>query len=215
MGNPRLHAFSLLCHTHTHTRARPSVCVPLHPLILMHWLILGHFHFRWERTREELYYPTINYFTFSHIRWTSSSSLLTFLSNCTFLCCHQLWGRLNEFKESFNKICLISSGPFCKAFIAPTDDTEILANLKLWLVSVFIPSWMSFSVPQLVTQPASANCVRACPPSAWTACMYVAWVMRAEVCVSRCVCLLLPRRKACRAPVTWYVGRDRNSGMTA
>lgn len=40
-----------------------------------------------EEYREELYYPTINYFTFIHIQWASSSF---FHRNRIFLCCHQL-----------------------------------------------------------------------------------------------------------------------------
>lgn len=138
-GWPCFTHFSLLCRTHKR-------CVTLYPLILMHrfWVT---FIFN------DFYFTAINYFTFSQIWWTSNSSPLR---NHTFLCCHQLWASLNEFKES-----LISSGPFCKAFIASADNTEILADLKFWLVSVFIPSWI---VSQLVTQPASANCARACLP---------------------------------------------------
>lgn len=45
-----------------------------------------------EKYREELYYPTINYFTFIPIQWAWSSF---FYRNRTFLCCRQLPARVS------------------------------------------------------------------------------------------------------------------------
>lgn len=119
-ATPFTRLFSSMSHTCTHTRV--GVCA----ITSTHINALADFHFRWERTREELYYPTINYFSFSHIRWTSSSSLLTFLSNCTFLCCHQLWGRLNEFKESFKRSVLSPVVHFAKLSLHPLTTQRFL-----------------------------------------------------------------------------------------
>ncbi len=135
-------------------------------------------------------------------------------SKCLFLCCRKLWRRLNQFKK-FQKICVISSDPSWKAFIPSVDDTEILTNLICDLCQFLFPAenhclchswWLSLQVQMGARMHTSAR----------TACMYTAWVMCRSVCVCVCVCWLLPTRpKACRAPVTWYVGRDQNAGLTA
>lgn len=180
----------------------------------MHWLIVYHFHFRWDRLGEKSF--IIQTLTTSlsvklvHLKPISHD--IPTSTGCAFLFSQSLQRNLNQFFFGSNipKICFISSS------ISKIHWRQRISyKNSSWLVSVFISS----IVPDSVTRPISANvqCTHK-----WKEKYTVYITPRITIAISLkvvyvhlCVCLLLPRSKACRAPVTWYVGRDRHTGMTA
>lgn len=164
--------------------------------------------------REEFYYTDLNYITFCQI--SAPQTHLTWYPYIYWLCFSLLSVIAEKFKSVFfflvrsvGQICFISSS------ISKIHWRQGLSYKNYsWLVSVFISS----IVPDSVTRPISANvlCTHKWKEEKNTVYTIPHIAISPKVVyVHLCVCLLLPRSKACRAPVTWYVGRDRHTGMTA
>lgn len=181
--------------------------------MLMHWLIVYHFHFRWDRLGEKSFIiqTLITSLSVKLVHLKPISHNIPTFTGCAFLFSQSLQRNLNQFfflVKSVGQICFISSS------ISKIHWRQRLSYKNYsWLVSVFISS----IVPDSVTRPISANvqCTHKWKEKNTVYTIPHIAISLKVVYVHLCVCLLLPRSKACRAPVTWYVGRDRHTGMTA
>lgn len=165
--------------------------------------------------REEFYYTDLNYITFCQI--SAPQTHLTWYPYIYWLCFSLLSVIAEKFKSVFFFFwsnLLVRSVSSRHPFRKSTEGRDFLTRI--------IPDLCQFLFPALFQ-------TRGLGPSVQTCCAHTSGRKKKNtvytiphiaislkvVYVHLCVCLLLPRSKACRAPVTWYVGRDRHTGMTA
>lgn len=156
--------------------------------MLMHWLIVYHFHFRWDRLGEKSFIiqTLITSLSVKLVHLKPISHDIPTFTGCAFLFSQSLQRNLNQFffflVKSVGQICFISSS------ISKIHWRQGLSYKNYsWLVSVFISS----IVPDSVTRPISANVL--CTHK-WKEekkyCIYNtphSYIPKSSVCASLCV----------------------------
>lgn len=179
--------------------------------MLMHWLIVYHFHFRWDRLGEKSFIiqTLITSLSVKLVHLKPISHDIPTFTGCAFLFSQSLQRNLNQFFFFWSNL-LVRSVSSRHPFRKSTEGRDFLTRI--------IPDLCQFLFPALFQ-------TRWLGPSVQTCCAHTSGrkkILSPHIAISLkvvyvhlCVCLLLPRSKACRAPVTWYVGRDRHTRMTA
>lgn len=156
--------------------------------MLMHWLIVYHFHFRWDRLGEKSFIiqTLITSLSVKLVHLKPISHDIPTFTGCAFLFSQSLQRNLNQFffflVKSVGQICFISSS------ISKIHWRQGLSYKNYsWLVSVFISS----IVPDSGTRPISANVL--CTHK-WKEekkyCIYNtphSYIPKSSVCASLCV----------------------------